>query len=344
MAVDDIPDWPARLRAKVYTQFSQSNWAVPTANAIGAGVQSLQNLLVALLSLWSIDPITNDPTSAAYGVGRGVQLDRIGRLVGQPRSGADDDHYRYYLRAKIRANKSNGSPDDLIAVFKAMLGATEIPLYSPGNNASFILQLSTPMTEAVAAIALYFLRIAKQAGVRALLETQELVDSLMFYTAEVTYLTSAVSIGDATIDVSDASAFPTSGDVVLESGTVDAETVTFSHRSDTTLYLSVMPVAAHDAGGSVTLVGSAGLGFPVATYLVSGASIGDSSLDVVDASAFATNDVLIVDQGLANEETVTCTGTGPGILFTTQLTQAHSDGAAVVVVGSGGALERVAQA
>ena len=344
MAVVNIPDWPARLRAKIYTQFAQSNWAVPTANAIGAGAQSLQNLLVAMLSLWSIDPITNDPTSPAYGVGRGVQLDRIGRLVGQPRSGADDDHYRYYLRAKIRANKSNGSPDDLIAVFKAMLGATELPFYQPGNNASFILQLSTPMTGAVAAIALYFLRIAKQAGVRALLETQELVDSLMFYTAEATYLTTAVSIGDATIDVSDASSFPPSGDVVLESGTVDAETVTFSHRSATTLYLSVTPIAAHDAGGSVSLVGSAGLGFPVATFLVSGASIGDSSVDVVSSAGFADGDVLIIDQGLANEETVTCTGTGPGILFTTEIAATHSDGAAVVIVGSGGALERVTQA
>ncbi len=344
MAVVNVPDWPARLRAKIYTQFAQSNWAVPTANAIGAGAQSLQNLLVAMLSLWSIDTITNDPTSPAYGVGRGVQLDRIGRLVGQPRSGADDDHYRYYLRAKIRANKSNGSPDDLIAVFKAMLGATELPFYQPGSNASFILRLSTPMTEAVAAIALYFLRIAKQAGVRALLETQELADSLMFYTAQATYLTSIASPGDATIDVADASAFPTGGgSVIIDQGTPDEETVAYSHRGGDTLYIPGTVANNHPNGAAVTLVGSPGLGFPVATAASSNVSIGDTSIDVYDTTGFAGSGSIIIDEGLSNEETVAYTSISPVAIFIPDgAVNNHDPGAAVVQVGTGGSLERVA--
>ena len=218
----NLPDsWPIRLRGRLYTQFQAAQWAVSLANAVGAQQDAIQAAQVALLSLWSIDPITSDTSSAAYGVGRGVQLDRIGRLVGQPRSGADDESYRYYLRARIAANRSNGTVDDLIRVFKAKLGATETPLYTPGGTASFILQLSTPMTDAVAEIALYFLRYAKMAGVRALLETQALPDTLMFYTALASYVSSPASIGDATIDVIDASTFPTSGSVIIDQGTAD---------------------------------------------------------------------------------------------------------------------------
>jgi hypothetical protein len=211
MAITEIADWQARLRGRVFAQFAQSNWCVPLADLIGAGANELELAFAAVLLLWSIDTVTNDATSPLYGVGRGVQLDRIGRLVGQPRAGVDDDHYRFYLRAKIRANRSDGTPDVIIGVFQAMLGATELPVYYPGGNASFFLRLTTPITDAVAEIALYFLGISEMGGVRGLLGSQVDVDAAMFYTPVACYGTGAASAGDATIDVVDASWLPDHG-------------------------------------------------------------------------------------------------------------------------------------
>jgi len=346
MALTLPADWRLRLLDRIYQQFKGTLWAPNLADMLGAGANELQAAGVAMLSLWSIDTITDDDTSPAYGIGRGVQLDRIGRLVGQARAGADDEHFRYYLRARIAANRSRGTVDDLIRVFQAMLGATELPLYVPGGNASMIVQLLTPITDAVAEIARQFLGAAKLAGVRALLVSQAYPSPSMFYFARACYLGGAVSIGDTAIDVVDASAFPATGTVVLEAGTAVAETVVYTGRSDTQLYLSGGGTAnAHDVGGAVTLVGSTGKGFPRATYVASGCSPGDPSFDVVSSTGFAADDVVVLDQGLATEETTTITSTAVGQLFVApDLTQAHAVGATVAIVGSGGALARAHQA
>lgn len=50
----------------------------------------------------------------------GVQLDAIGRLVVEPRQGREDDIYRVFLRGKIRANWSDGTPNDVIALLRIL--------------------------------------------------------------------------------------------------------------------------------------------------------------------------------------------------------------------------------
>jgi len=345
MALTIPADWRLRLADRIYQQFKGTLWAPNLADMLGTSANQLQAAAVAMLSLWSIDTITDDATSPAYGIGRGAQLDRIGRLVGQARAGADDDHFRYYLRARIAANRSRGTVDDLIRVFQAMLGATELPLYVPGGNASMVVRLSTPITDAVAEIARQFLHVAKLAGVRALLESKAYSDSAMFTCPVGCYLGGAVSIGDSAIDVDDATAFPASGSVLLEAGTAVAETLVYTGRSDTQLYLQVGTAYAHDVGGAVTLVGSPGKGFPIVTYVASGASPGDPSMDVIDSSAFNAGDQIVIDQGLATEETTTVSSTAPLLISVTpDLTQPHATGAVVAIVGSGGALARAHQA
>lgn len=348
MAVIAVDDWQERLRGRVYQQFKESNWAYPLADAIGAGSDSLELAFTAMLFLFSIDTITEDATSPLYGVGRGVQLDRIGRLVGQPRSGTDDEHYRYYLRARIRANKSSGTPEEIIAVFQAMLGATELPWYTPGGNASLSLRIVTPITDEVAEIARYFLGLAVMGGVKAILVSQELADAGMFNTGISCFNTSLIAIGDATIDVDDASNFPTSGTVVIDKGTVDEETIAYTSRNNTSLRLGGGgAVNNHDFYAAISLVGTGapGKGFPTATYVNAPAVPTDTAFDVVDSSAFSTNDVIIVDEGTDVEETFTVTGTIIGaISVTPAIANAHATGAAIVIDGSGGELARAHEA
>lgn len=175
-------DWSKRLRALVYQQFVYANWAIPTANAIGAGAQQLEAAFQALLYLFSIDPITNDPTSPAYGVGRGQQLNRLGAIVGYQRSGLTDETYRLYIRSKIRANKSNGSVNALIAVFKAMFPGAGV-LYTPGGIASFTLRITGYVINGQQTVNAmrYALYLAKFAGVRAVMEFEPVVDYLFIF-------------------------------------------------------------------------------------------------------------------------------------------------------------------
>ena len=59
----------------------------------------------------------------------GVQLDRIGVLVGQPRWGRLDGPYRKLIRARIGANVSKGTPEDIIAILLKLLTAPARVIY-----------------------------------------------------------------------------------------------------------------------------------------------------------------------------------------------------------------------
>jgi len=91
----------------------------------------------------------------------------------------------------------------------------------------------------------------------------------------------------------------------------------------------------------MVLATSPGRGFPTVTYVSSGASPGDPSIDVLDDSAFTAGDVVVIDEGLATEETTTVSATAALLLSVTpDLTQPHASGAPIVIVGSGGRLAR----
>src|SRR6478736_8894 len=43
----------------------------------------------------------------------GVQLDKVGEIVGEPRNGRDDETYRQYIRFRVFINISKGRPHDV---------------------------------------------------------------------------------------------------------------------------------------------------------------------------------------------------------------------------------------
>lgn len=102
----------------------------------------------------------------------GAQLDIIGRIVGQEREGLGDDDYRRYIRARIAANNSDGTTEDLITV-------GFLVVYS--ENATFTVTQEGPatarfrvgglaVTADLATILFKFIGAAKSAGVRIVLE------------------------------------------------------------------------------------------------------------------------------------------------------------------------------
>lgn len=102
----------------------------------------------------------------------GVQLDVLGKIVGQARGGLSDDDYRRFIRARISANKSSGTVEDILRVAVGVLGdddaALEIRTLPP---ASFRLRVNEiEVSDDIGTILLGFLRDTAAAGVGAVLQ------------------------------------------------------------------------------------------------------------------------------------------------------------------------------
>jgi hypothetical protein len=78
--------------------------------------QALENVLWDLLTLRMLD----NPLTA------GAQLDVIGNVVGQQREGLADADYIQFLRARIKANSSDGRLETLIEILQLILGTSAV--------------------------------------------------------------------------------------------------------------------------------------------------------------------------------------------------------------------------
>jgi hypothetical protein len=175
--IDEVVDWIKRLRGKLFTRFRNKVTWEKWVQLLGRQFQDLEEATQSILLLMDID---NCP---------GRNLDLVGRIVGQPRLGNDDDTYRLYLKARIAANKSTGSPEDIYDVFTVMLGATRRYRLARGEVKQFSLYVeykalealgSEAITRSQALVARYFLGVAKDAGDRAIVVWQEAADAEMF--------------------------------------------------------------------------------------------------------------------------------------------------------------------
>lgn len=89
-------------------------------SVIGSRSQELEEVFFAIIG------------SGGISGGTGSQLDQIGDIVGQKRSGREDGPYRIRILAKIGQNVSKGTAEDLISVFKLLMQADRVyynPLY-----------------------------------------------------------------------------------------------------------------------------------------------------------------------------------------------------------------------
>jgi hypothetical protein len=257
--VDYVADWRSRLLSRLYFQFRDDpTWKLWCTDVIGPQAQDLEDAAQTLLGALDID------------ASQGLQLDLIGRLVGQPRGGVDDPTYRIYLRARIRANRSSGGPEDIYAVFAALLQLSAPGSMSihDGGTASLLLTIVPPITDTQAQVGAIFLKASKDAGVRALLAWQEQPDAQTFTTAAAASLSAAVSIGASSLPITPSAVakLPASGQVIVDAGVTGSEQLAYTAivlgaGGGYSLTLSGTCANNHSLGATVELVGDPGLGW-----------------------------------------------------------------------------------
>jgi len=144
LGADDISGWTGTLYS-----FTQP-------------AQDLENIMISMLNERGLT------TSV------GVNLDRIGQIVGQDRQGNNDEDYLSIIGAQIAENNSDGTADELLSISKVLLGDQFISIeIKEGFPATAIIdiEVTDPITtpnnnEAVAAA----IQGAKAAGVGVYLE------------------------------------------------------------------------------------------------------------------------------------------------------------------------------
>lgn len=207
----------------------------------------------------------------AVWTGRGVEtatgytLDLLGRIVGEPRQGEADPLYRIRIRARIQANLSDGTWEDIHRVTSILLD-TLWPLATVTGTeiypAAFQYRVDgITIPPSLVTILISFLRSIRGAGIELRFgwSAGPLPDAFAFAVGSL--LSAPAMMGATTLDVFSTGPFPTSGSVTVGVA-ADVETVTYTGKTGTQLTGVSPTTRPHGIGDSVSLVSpSTGKGY-----------------------------------------------------------------------------------
>lgn len=116
-------------------------------------VQVLEDALIQLLVERSVDTAV------------GEQLDVLGKIVGQPKQGRDDETYRLWISARTLVSRSSGTTEEIIAIVKKLVGGATVRLddYYP---AAFTVSVLSGTDAVSGAQIAQLVQLAKAAGVQ----------------------------------------------------------------------------------------------------------------------------------------------------------------------------------
>lgn len=145
-----IVDWAQRLQDQLAAPFrpggvggaAGSPRLLQLMEVIGAQFQEVEDFAYAIFA-------ARDPSNAV-----GFQLDRLGRLLGQPRGDLSDDEYRGILRAAGLANVSDTSPATVAQVLawalQGAIGDTPVRYFPQGQGGYTLYYVTdTPVSDAL---------------------------------------------------------------------------------------------------------------------------------------------------------------------------------------------------
>ncbi len=117
MSIAQITDHADRAVARIVGKLRNKPRFEALVRALVSPFQSIEDALWALFES-DVDRATGD------------ELDVLGRIVGELRNGeTDDELYRRRVRARIMANRSNGTVEDIIRVVRLILADDAVRVY-----------------------------------------------------------------------------------------------------------------------------------------------------------------------------------------------------------------------
>lgn len=234
----------------------------------------------------------------------GVQLDVIGKIVGQPRgNSADDAAYRLRLLARMRANGSSGTVEDIYAVFYALGEVAEDLRLEPFFPAALVLHLEDePLLDSDALLYAEFLEAARAGAIDAQLHYSASDAANTFTLPYETALSANYSetggVYPTSMPVGSTAGFPESG-FLLARYTEDegAEQIRFAYTSKTpTTFEGVV----YAEGAVEDLLSGEMILAPPGPYSELSGNFADpfpSSMPVKDTSAFPASGVVTLAYG-----------------------------------------------
>lgn len=109
--LSEILTYATQAKARLLEQYRALVQFPTLVGELGDRVQEAETAVFGLLGVLEL------------GTATGVWLDRLGGIIGERRQGVVDAAYRRYALARVRANKSDGTVEDLIAVCTEWHGA-----------------------------------------------------------------------------------------------------------------------------------------------------------------------------------------------------------------------------
>lgn len=256
MAVTQITNHVEQAKARFTEQFKDKTKLLQFLEAMLADTQDLETAMYALLTLRQVD------------TAEGVQLDVLGRIVGQPRLGLSDDDYRPFIKTRIAVNQSDGLVSQLINIVQlalsgqiADLDTLTVKVEQQPPAAIEVIVQGTTLTEAFSDFLLGFLLDAKAAAARLILRFLLSEDAESFSTAIFTALNGGHGASATTLIVDSTADFPTSGSLILDQGLPVEETVTYIAKTATQFTGVSATSNVHSDNAAVQLATGPGLGF-----------------------------------------------------------------------------------
>tara|TARA_R110002012_G_scaffold265589_3_gene449005 strand:+ start:1112 stop:1849 length:738 start_codon:yes stop_codon:yes gene_type:complete len=111
---DQILNHDEQAKNRLISQYKDSENINKLIAVYTNQVQAIENATYAMLNGRTLDGSI------------GFQLDQLGLILNEKRDGLIDSDYRMRLKAKIAENTSEGTPEDLISIFKLLLNPDEI--------------------------------------------------------------------------------------------------------------------------------------------------------------------------------------------------------------------------
>lgn len=149
-----MPDFAEQLRRLLLSQDRDKPNTLALAAAIGAAFQTVE------------DDLFNLPLATSLRLATGDALDKVGAIVGEERLGLDDGPYRRFIGARILVSRSEGTPEELLTIFRIITGTPDCYHYDmpPGGFSMFCVR-KTWMTSAELRRVKRMMTDAKAAGV-----------------------------------------------------------------------------------------------------------------------------------------------------------------------------------